>query len=161
MIQATLIYVRSAGRTLMIHRIKKENDVHQGKWNGIGGKLERGETPEECAVREAHEETGLRIRHPRLHGILTFPDFAAGHDWYVYVFSATEFSGDLIDSPEGRLEWIPDEKLLTLNLWEGDYIFLPWLTRPDFFSAKFNYRDNRLIDHSVVFHGDLSSPRRS
>lgn len=157
-ILATLLYIRRGGKTLMIHRVKKENDIHEGKWNGVGGKFEPGETPEACAVREAFEETGLRIRNPLLRGLLTFPGFARGEDWYVFVFVVTEFEGALIDSPEGNLEWIPDERILSLPLWEGDEVFIPWLDRPEFFSARFTYRDGRLESHHAVFHPPLPSP---
>jgi 8-oxo-dGTP diphosphatase len=149
---ATLCYVRRDGKTLMVHRIKKENDMHQGKWNGLGGKLEAGETPEECAIREIAEESGLRVTSPVLKGFLTFPGFANEEDWYAFVFVATDFEGELIDSPEGVLEWIDDVELLNLDLWEGDLIFLPWLSRPGFFSAKFTYKDGRLVHHHVVHY---------
>src|SRR5512133_86934 len=100
---ATLCYVRSAGKTLMVHRIKKANDMHQGKWNGLGGKLEAGETPEECATREVFEESGLQVEQWRYCGLLTFPGFANDEDWYAFVFVSDRFSGELIDSPEGDL----------------------------------------------------------
>ena len=149
---ATLVYVKHKGRTLMLHRVKKEQDYHEGKWNGLGGKLEPGETPEECAIREVKEESGLDIENPHLKGIITFPMFDEIDDWYVYVLTATEFSGSLIDSPEGNLEWIEDGKLKDLNLWDGDYTFMEWLNQDRFFSAKFNYENKQLIDHTVVFH---------
>ncbi len=152
MILATLCYVKHAGKTLMIHRVKKANDVHQGKWNGLGGKLDPGETPEECVVREVWEESGLRIHNPELKGFLTFPGFANDEDWYAFVFVAREFEGELIESPEGPLEWIPDEQLSRLPLWEGDYIFLPWLDQGRFFSGKFTYKDGRLVEYTVVFY---------
>jgi 8-oxo-dGTP diphosphatase len=149
---ATLCYVKRDSRTLMIHRIKKANDMHRGKWNGLGGKLEAGETPETCAIREIREESGLLAAAPLLKGILTFPKFANDEDWYAFVFVVTQFSGQLSDSPEGVLRWIDDERLLDLELWEGERIFLPWLARPGFFSGKFVYQNGRLVDHSVTFH---------
>ena len=126
MILATLCYIKHDGHTLMVYRNKKPNDMHAGKWNGLGGKFEPGESPEECVIREVREESGLEILNPMLHGLLMFPKFK-GDDWYVFVFTASEFSGELIDSPEGKLEWIPDEKLNSLNVWESDQIFFPWL----------------------------------
>lgn len=150
---ATLCYVRRDSQTLMVHRIKKANDMHQGKWNGLGGKLEPGETPEECAIREIREESGLVITDPLLKGVLTFPAFANDEDWYAFVFVARQFTGELIDSPEGRLAWIEDVDLSSLNLWEGDRIFLPWLEKPGFFSGKFVYKGGKLTHHQVVFHG--------
>ena len=149
---ATLCYIKNDTHTLMLERVKKSGDIHRGKWNGLGGKLEAGESPEECIIREVREESGLTITNPILKGILTFPKFKDGQDWYVYVFIATDFDGALIDSPEGNLEWIPHENILELNLWEGDTIFLPWLERRVFFSAKFSYEDKKLVDHSVVFY---------
>ncbi len=146
---ATLCYVKKNGRTLMLHRVKKLDDVHEGKWNGLGGKFEPGESPEECVIREIREEAGLRLRNPRLKGVLTFPDFTKKEDWYVFVFTATEFTGRLIDSPEGDLAWIPDRDLLKLNLWEGDKVFLPLLRRRGHFSGKFHYRGGRLTKYSV------------
>lgn len=146
---ATLCYLRKNGRTLMLHRVKKERDVHEGKWNGLGGKFEPGESPEDCVIREVREESGLRIKSPALKGVLTFPDFSGGEDWYVFVFTAAKFSGKLIDSPEGNLEWIPDRKLMKLNLWEGDRVFLPLLRRRGHFSGKFHYRGGRLAKYSV------------
>jgi 8-oxo-dGTP diphosphatase len=149
---ATLCYLRRNGKTLMVHRVKKKNDMHAGKWNGLGGKLEPGETPEECAVREIMEESGLRVFNPILKGVLTFPAFSNDEDWYAFVFLVNEFEGELIDSPEGNLKWIDNTELLNLNLWEGDRIFLPWLEQQAFFSGKFIYDDGRFIEHQVVFY---------
>lgn len=149
---ATLCYLRNDGHTLMIHRVKKENDIHEGKWNGLGGKFEPGETPEECARREILEESGLKAKELLLKGFITFPEFAKGEDWYAFVFVVTEFEGQLIDSPEGNLNWIPDDQLLDLTLWPGDRVFLPWLDQPDFFSAKFEYKNGEFIGHEVNFY---------
>jgi 8-oxo-dGTP diphosphatase len=151
MILATLCYVKQNGKTLMVLRNKKPNDAHEGKWNGLGGKFEAGETPEMCIRREVQEEAGLVIQNPRLHGLLTFPNFR-GVDWYVFVFTATEFSGQLIDSPEGKLEWIPDKQLADLNRWESDHIFIPWIEQGKFFSAKFEYEGDVMQRYHVTFH---------
>ena len=152
MILATLCYIKQDGKTLMVHRNKKPNDIHEGKWNGLGGKFEPGEAPEECVIREVREESGLEMRKPHLHGLLIFTNFK-GNDWYVFVFTAREFSGELTaSSPEGRLEWVEDDKLTELNLWESDHIFLPWLENKGFFSAKFDYDGDRMLGHEVVFH---------
>ena len=148
MILATLCYIKKDGRTLMVHRNKKPNDMHAGKWNGLGGKFEPGESPEECIIREVREESGLQIRNPKLHGLLMFPDFK-GDDWYVFVFTSSEFEGDLINSPEGKLEWIPDENMTALNLWESDQIFFPWLDSDQFFSAKFIYAGDQMQSYDV------------
>lgn len=157
---ATLCYVmdRKLDRTLMLHRVKKENDYHEGKWNGLGGKLEQGESPEDCVIREIKEETGLTIKNPRMHGFITFPLFDKVDDWYVFIFSADEYEGTLIDSPEGNLAWIPNNELTSLNLWDGDKIFLDWVFSKngsgenEFFSAKFNYEKGKYLNHEVSFY---------
>lgn len=151
---ATLCYVidKANDSVLMLHRIKKENDYHEGKWNGLGGKFEISETPEECVIREIREESGLSIVDPKLCGLITFPLFDEIDDWYVFLFTADKFSGSLIDSDEGRLEWIKKENLLELNLWEGDKTFIPWLFQDKFFSAKFSYQDKKLKEYTVNFY---------
>ncbi len=151
MLLATLCYLRHNNHTLMLHRVKKQNDMHAGKWNGLGGKFEAGETPEECVIREVREESGLEIRNPKLVGLLMFPNFK-GADWYVFVFTANEFTGELIESNEGHLQWIPDDEVESLPLWESDHVFLPWIREGKFFSARFVYEENMMKEHEVVFH---------
>lgn len=136
----------------MLHRIKKDRDVHQGKWNGLGGKLEPGETPEECVVREVREESGLTIHRPKLRGVMTFPEFKDQEDWLVFLFTAEQFEGDMVESPEGHLEWIDDAEVLGLRLWDGDKYFLGWLEQPRFFSARFCYSNGALMKHEVTFY---------
>jgi 8-oxo-dGTP diphosphatase len=152
MILATLCYLKSNGKTLMIHRNKRPDDIHAGKWNGLGGKFEAGESPEDCVIREVKEESGLTIQSPHLHGLLIFTNFK-GKDWYVFVFTAHEFAGELSqDVSEGRLEWIPNDEILRLPLWDSDSIFLPWLNGEKFFSAKFRYDGEKFLDHEVAFY---------
>lgn len=152
MILATLCYVKRDGHTLMIHRNKRPNDIHEGKWNGLGGKFEAGESPEDCIIREVREESGLNIRAPHLHGLLTFTNFK-GNDWYVFVYTAKDFDGELLhDVPEGKLEWVRDEEVLRLPLWDSDQVFLPWLSQGRFFSGKFQYNGDTFVDHEVAFY---------
>lgn len=148
---ATLVYVKQNGHTLMLHRIKKPNDIHEGKWNGLGGKLEPGESPEQCAIREVREESGLVITNPDYCGLLVFADFS-GDDWYVWVFTARQFDGSISDSREGELRWVPDLELTTLNLWPSDLVFLPWLESGRIFSARFQYHDTQMLGHQVAFY---------
>ena len=153
MILATLCYIQNDNKTLMLHRIKKENDVHLNKWNGLGGKFEKGESPEECVIREIQEESGLNITSPVLKGIITFPDFSHDDDWYVYIFTADKFTGELMDNPpEGKLEWIENKDLLSLNIWDGDEIFIPLVFEDKFFSGKFIYENGRLKSHTLNFY---------
>lgn len=148
---ATLCYLMRDGNTLMLHRVKKENDYHEGKWNGLGGKFEQGESPVDCAIREVKEESGFEMIDPVMKGFITFPLFDGKDDWHVFVFISGKFTGSIIDSPEGNLEWIPNEKLTELNLWEGDKIFMKWLFEDRFFVAKFIYENGQYISHEVIF----------
>ena len=110
---ATLVYVKQNGKTLMLHKAK---GYQTGKWNGLGGKLEPGESPEECMKREVKEESGLIVKKAALKGFLTWPNFDGEHDWYAFVYVVTEFEGEIKASDEGELHWIDDEKIMDLNL---------------------------------------------
>ena len=143
MLQTTLCYLERDHRTLMLHRIKKKNDVNHDKWIGIGGKFEHGESPEECMLREFREETGLVLTSWVYRGIVTF----LSEDWceYMHLFSATEAEGQLRDCEEGTLEWVDTDKLTDLPIWEGDKVFLRLLReRESFFSLKLVYEGERL-----------------
>lgn len=147
---ATLCYIRRDEKTLMLCSAK-ENHFKKNIWNGLGGKFEKNETPEECVVREVFEESGLVIKNPKLSGFITFPD-QDGEDWYVFVFTVHEFEGITTESHEGKLEWVEDNKLMDLNVSEGDKIFMPWIYENKFFSAKFVYKNGKLDSHEVVFY---------
>lgn len=149
----TLCYLIDDGKMLLLHRNKKENDMHEGKWIGLGGKVIHGESPEECISREFYEESGLQLIKPKLRGIITFPKFDTVEDWYVYVFTATRYSGRLITCDEGTLEWVPLSLVLEKPTWEGDLIFLNWLLNDTrFFSAKMVYSSVKLLSHEVIFY---------
>ncbi|MBQ3104201.1 MAG: 8-oxo-dGTP diphosphatase [Oscillospiraceae bacterium] len=141
----TLCYIEKDGQYLMLHRVKKENDLNHDKWIGVGGKFEDKESPEECVLREAKEETGLTLTDYRYRGIVTF----VSDEWpteYMHLFTAHEFTGELIECDEGTLEWIDKKKLLELTLWEGDKIFLRLLdTDEPFFSLKLQYEGDTLV----------------
>ena len=147
---ATICYIDNGEALLLLHRNKKPNDVHEGKWISVGGKLEASETPDECAKREIFEETHFTVKEMDFKGVITLPEFTPGHDWYTYVFKVTDFEG------EGTLEWVPYDKVLSKPTWEGDYEIFKWiLDDVPFFSAKFTYDDKqRLVDKSVTFYGD-------
>ncbi|WBW99645.1 NUDIX hydrolase [Oceanirhabdus sp. W0125-5] len=148
----TLCYIEHDGKILLLKRNKKENDVHEGKWIGLGGKIEQGESPVECIIREVEEESGLKILDPKLRGILTFPKFKDNIDWYVFLYTATEFSGELIDSPEGHLEWIEKDKVLEMPTWEGDLIFLNLLLKDQSnFEIKFEYNTEGKLDSYTIY----------
>lgn len=134
----------------MLHRVKKENDENRDKWIGVGGKLEEGESPSECARREAREETGLTLNTLSYRGLVTFVSDLYGTE-YMHLFTSDSFSGNLIDEcPEGRLEWIKKSEIPSLNIWEGDKIFLRLLdTEKRFFSLKLVYSGDNLTDHTI------------
>jgi 8-oxo-dGTP diphosphatase len=157
----TLCYIQKDNQTLLLHRNRKDSDTHKGKWNGLGGKLEAGESPEEGVVREVFEESGLTITSPLLIGVMTWPLFDGVEDWYAFVYTANNFEGTLRDEcAEGTLHWIANELLLERPMWEGDYLFLTWLLQRRFFSGKFVYKDGELVEHSVTFHPlNIPAPR--
>ena len=143
--QTTLCYIENEGCYLMLHRVKKEQDENKDKWIGIGGKFEEGESPEECVLREAKEETGLTLTDYKYRGIVTF----VSDVWpceYMHLFTATGFEGALKDCDEGVLEWLPKDKLYGLPMWAGDRIFLELLDKDvPFFSLKLVYEGERLV----------------
>lgn len=141
--QTTLCYLIRDGKALMLHRTKKKDDGNHDKWIGVGGKLEHGESPEECMHREFLEETGLSLEDARYRGLVTF----LSGDWceYMHLFTATRAEGEIKDCDEGALEWIAWEKLASLPIWEGDKVFLRLLeTRESFFSLKLVYDGEHL-----------------
>ena len=142
----TLCYLEQDGQYLMMHRIKKKEDINQGKWIGVGGHFEFQESPEDCICREVLEETGLKLFDYRYRGLVTF--VYNDHDAeYMSLFTATKWSGSLTGCDEGVLKWIPKDEVLNLNLWAGDRIFLHLLANRDsFFSLKLVYQDDALIE---------------
>lgn len=149
---STMCYITKNNKTLMLYRNKKENDVHEGKYVGLGGKIEKGETPEECIVREVKEESGLNIKNPMLKGVLTFPSFKDDEDWYVFLYTARDFDGQITESNEGELLWVQNDDLEKLNLWDGDKLFLKWMKDDRFFSGKITYKKGKLEDYNVKFY---------
>ena len=143
----TLCYIERDGAYLMLHRTKKTNDENHDKWIGIGGKFEAFESPYDCVVREAKEETGLILTAPRYRGIVTFVSDQMPVAEYMHLFTADRFTGEIISCDEGDLEWIKIEDLLRLPMWEGDKIFLDLLqTDEPFFSLKLVYEGEKLCE---------------
>lgn len=139
----TLCYVLQGDRVLMLHRTKKEKDINKDKWIGIGGKFLNRESPDECLLREAWEETGLTLTRWQCRGVVTF--LSDVEDEYMYLFTADGFEGDLKECDEGDLQWVSREFLNTLPKWEGDEIFLKllWENAP-FFLLKLRYQGDKL-----------------
>lgn len=151
----TLCYLEQDGQYLMLHRVKKQNDLNHDKWIGVGGKFLDGESPEQCAIRETKEETGLELTEYQYRGIVTF----VSDQWpteYMHLFTATGFTGQITNCNEGVLEWIAKKDLLQLNLWEGDKIFLRLLDSGEpFFSLRLEYEGDQLI--SALLNGKAVS----
>ena len=147
----TLCYIEKDNKYLMLHRIKKENDINHDKWIGVGGKFELGESPEECLLREVKEETGYTLTAWKYRGIITF---VYGEDIveYMSLFTADEFEGTPIDCNEGVLEWVEKERIS-----EGDRIFFRLLEeREDFFSLKLVYDTEDVLIHAVLDGKELA-----
>lgn len=151
MLNTTLCYITRGNEYLMLHRIKKKNDVNHDKWIGIGGKFEPDESPDECLLREAKEETGLTLTSWRYRGIVTFVNTVCESE-YMHLFTADGYEGSLRQCDEGELEWIDRSALYELTLWEGDRIFLTLLEQDEpFFSLKLCYDGDEL--RSAVLNG--------
>ena len=147
---STLCYLEKNGQYLMLHRVSKKNDTNKDKWIGIGGHFLQNESPEECLLREAKEETGLTLTNYRLRGIVTFISDKIDEAEYMHLFTADEFEGELTSCDEGTLEWVPKHEIYNLNLWEGDIIFHKLLDEDaPFFSLKLVYRGDSLIEASL------------
>ncbi|MCD2491739.1 8-oxo-dGTP diphosphatase [Lacrimispora sp. NSJ-141] len=140
----TLCYVEKDESYLMMHRISKKNDVNEGKWIGIGGHFEEGESPEDCLLREAKEETGLSLTRYHFRGLVTFTQAGYGTE-YMCLYTADGFEGELRECDEGKLEWVKKSELDRLELWTGDKIFLDLLAAgAPFFSLKLEYEGDTL-----------------
>ena len=158
-VNTTLIYIECGGEYLMLHRTKKENDCNRDKWIGIGGKFEEGESPEDCMLREAREETGLSLTAWRFRGIVTFVSDEWGTE-YMHLFTADGFTGELSVCGEGELEWVKKSRLCELPIWEGDKIFLRLLREnAPFFSLKLCYRGDALV-RAVLDGAELDAAAR-
>lgn len=142
----TLCYIERGEQYLMLHRVKKKNDINQDKWVGVGGKFEDKESPEECLLREVKEETGLTLTSYQYRGLVTF----VSDQWvteYMHLFTADGFTGEMIECNEGNLEWVDKDKVKDLPIWTGDKIFLDLLTQKvPFFSLKLSYEGDTLVE---------------
>lgn len=140
----TLCHIEKDGKYLMLHRVKKKNDLNKDKWVGIGGKFEPKESPEECNLRETFEETGLILQTARYCGIVTF----VSNEWeteYMHIFHSDNFTGTVKECDEGNLEWVDKQALYSYPIWQGDKIFLRLIEKEvPFFSLKLVYNGDTL-----------------
>ena len=153
MLNSTLCYITRGDEVLLLHRVKKKNDVNKDKWIGIGGRFEPNETPDECLLREAMEETGLRLTSWKCRGVVTFLTNGPWEGEYMYLFTADGFEGSLKTCDEGDLQWVSREFMDSLPTWEGDKIFLDllWKDAP-FFLLKLRYDGDKLVE--AVLNGE-------
>ncbi|HZK19634.1 MAG TPA: 8-oxo-dGTP diphosphatase [Treponemataceae bacterium] len=146
MINTTLCYIEKDNKYLMLHRNKKEHDLNEGKWIGVGGKIKDSETPEECIIREVFEETGLHIKNYKYRGLVTFINTKHKSE-YIFVYTTTAFTGELKECNEGTLQWVSKDELLDLTIWEGDKFFLQKIldNNKQPFSIKLIYDGDTLV----------------
>ncbi len=156
MLNTTLCYITRGDEVLMLHRIKKKQDVNAGKWIGVGGKFEAGESPDECLLREVREETGLCLTSWRCRGVVTFLNDGCEGE-YMFLFTADGFAGELHPCDEGELQWMSRREVDRLPKWEGDRIFLAllWSNAP-FFLLTLRYTGDVLTE--AVLNGKILSP---
>ena len=146
----TLYYIEQDNKYLMLHRVKKENDINKDKYIGIGGHFEYGESPDECLLREVKEETGLTLTSYRPRGIITF---VYGDDVveYMHLYTSEDFKGEIGACDEGELVWIDKDKVYDLNIWEGDRVFFRLLEENRvFFLLKLVYNVNDELTNAIL-----------
>ena len=145
----TLCYIERDNKYLMLHRSCKKNDGSFGKWMGIGGHFEEGESPYDCVIREVKEETGLDLVSPNYRAIVTF-DSDEYESEQMHLFTCTDFIGEVGECNEGELCWIDKGQVKDLNMWNGDLVFLDLLeTRASFFSLKLAYKGEELQEYYI------------
>lgn len=143
--RTTLVYVESEDKIsyLLLHRTKKQHDPNEGKWIGVGGHIEEGESPFACMKREVYEETGLNVKKHRYLGYCDFLNDACPAE-RMYLYRVDSFEGNLKECDEGELRWVKKEEMLDLPMWEGDRAFLPYLET-----------DGKPFRFTLLYHGDL------
>ena len=142
--ETVVCYLKKDDCYLLLFRNKKKNDYNKGKWIGVGGRLEKDETPNQAAIREIKEETGLDVHSLSCAGEVLFIN--NDYEETMYVYEITDFSGDLIECDEGELKWIPIKDMYDYPMWEGDKAFLPLLINHEpYFKMSVRYKDDLLV----------------
>ena len=146
MVETVLLYLEQDGKYLMLYRNKKKKDINKGKWIGIGGHIEEGETKEEALVRECKEETSLNLLSYSLRGKLIF--VIDGYEETCYLYTSSSFEGKIQECDEGELAFVNKEEIFHLPLWEGDVVFLKMLFNDEpYFELRLNYEKDKLISY--------------
>ena len=148
--ETTLCYLERGDEVLLLHRTKKPSDPNEGKWIGVGGKLEAGETPEDCMRREIAEETGLHATEYAYRGVVDFLSDAAPPE-RMHLFTVTAWEGEQHACDEGVLQWVPKATMETLPMWEGDRVFLRLLREnAPFFRLRLTYEGETLVSADLL-----------
>ena len=147
--KTVLCYLFKGDDVLLLFRNKKKNDINEGKWIGIGGHIENGESPEQALVREVKEETNLRINTYQFRGILYFIN--GDYEEMIYLYSSSDFSGELKECDEGTLQYFNKNEMFDLPMWEADKIFLKYLlTDAPYFELKLVYQGSSLLSNERI-----------
>lgn len=142
--KTVLCYIEDNNKYLMLHRTKKNQDLNEGKWLGIGGHIEVNETPDEALIREVLEETGLTLLNYTFNGIVEFIN--DNYKEIMYLYTSNSFEGLISECNEGELSWIDKDKILSLNIWDGDKIFLKKLFNNETnFYLRLYYENNNFV----------------
>ena len=142
--ETVLCYLKKDEQYLLLYRNKKANDMNEGKWVGVGGHVEEGETIDQAAIREVKEETGFHVHSLSCAGSVLFINDI--YQEMMYVYEITDFSGKEIECNEGELKWIPIKDIYNYPMWEGDKEFLPLLiNHAPFFKMKLTYKNKELV----------------
>ena len=148
MIETVECYLIKDNCYLMLHRNKEENDMHKGKYIGIGGHIEPGETKEAACIREIKEETGFDVHNMEYAGQILFVN--DDYEEMMYIYKSNDFSGEMIECDEGTLHWVPIDKVLDLNLWEGDRLFHPKLRANELINMKLMYKNDKFVGYEEL-----------
>jgi 8-oxo-dGTP diphosphatase len=140
---ATLVFVVHDGRILLI---RKKRGLGAGKINGPGGRLEPGESIEECAVRELREELCVTPQELWFGGDHRF-QFVDGYSIHVHVFRANGWEGEPTETDEAVPLWTPIDRIPYAEMWVDDELWLPLLLERRRFSGRFIFDDDVMLDH--------------
>lgn len=142
--KTVMIYLEKDNQYLMLYRNKKKKDINKNKYIGVGGHVEKGETPDQALIREVKEETGLDLLSFIKRGLVYF--VLNGYEEEMYIYTSLDFKGELIECNEGDLLWVDKDKVMSLPIWEGDKYFLKYLLEEDkYFVMRLIYEDDKLI----------------